>query len=124
MTTTDLAKLPTSRPALFDLVVDLIGGDELVHAIEATKEGGTVLAIADGATPPLRQLAQRRDVRLLEPLVEPDGEGVGRLLELVRAGSLRVPVAATSRLEAGADAYRRQERGGLRGKLVLTHALG
>ena len=52
--------------------------------------------------------------------VQPDAEAAGELARRAAAGELTVRVAETLPLERFRDAYARLERGGLRGKIVLT----
>ena len=52
--------------------------------------------------------------------MQPDAAGLGELAHRVVAGELTVRIADVLPLERYRDAYRRLERGGLRGKIVLT----
>ncbi|GAA0519187.1 NADPH:quinone reductase [Paractinoplanes deccanensis] len=53
-------------------------------------------------------------------LVEPDREALSGLVAALADGTLRTRVSETFPLEAAAEAHRRLESGGVRGKLVLT----
>jgi NADPH:quinone reductase-like Zn-dependent oxidoreductase len=59
-------------------------------------------------------------VRTETPLVRPDAVVLADLVELVSSGQLRTRVARTFDLADAAEAHRLAERGGVRGKLVLT----
>lgn len=59
-------------------------------------------------------------VRTETPLVRPDAVVLAELVELVASGQLRTRVARTFDLADAAAAHRLSERGGVRGKLVLT----
>lgn len=52
--------------------------------------------------------------------VQPDANATEELASLAASGSLTVRVAEILPLERYRDAYARLERGGLRGKIVLT----
>ena len=52
--------------------------------------------------------------------VQPDADALAELVGRVVAGELTVRVAENLSLEAFHEAYARLERGGLRGKIVLT----
>jgi NADPH:quinone reductase-like Zn-dependent oxidoreductase len=52
--------------------------------------------------------------------VQPDADATEELAGLAASGSLTVRVAEILPLERYRDAYARLERGGLRGKIVLT----
>lgn len=102
-----------------DVALDLVGGPQTDAALAAVRAGGVLVAIADGAEEQTHAQAALRRVRLLEPLVEPDGRSLDEIAALLREGSLAVRVAETLPLEAAAEAHRRLEAGGVRGKLVL-----
>jgi NADPH2:quinone reductase len=59
-------------------------------------------------------------VRTETPLVRPDAVVLAGLVELVSSGQLQTRVARTFDLADAAEAHRLAERGGVRGKLVLT----
>jgi NADPH:quinone reductase-like Zn-dependent oxidoreductase len=52
--------------------------------------------------------------------VQPDAEAAGELARRAAAGELTVRIAEILPLESFRDAYARLQRGGLRGKIVLT----
>lgn len=103
-----------------DVVVDLVGGRETSAALRALHAGGVLLAIADGADDDTRADAEYLGVRVLEPLVEPDGRGLDSVAALVAEGRLRAVVDSVFALEDAGDAHRRLEAGGVRGKVVLA----
>ncbi|XVU21402.1 NADP-dependent oxidoreductase [Actinoplanes sp. CA-054009] len=57
-------------------------------------------------------------------LVEPDRDALRELIAAVADGTLKTRVADTFPLAAAAEAHRRLESGGVRGKLVLTMTAG
>ena len=66
------------------------------------------------------EAAAERGLRIETPLVKPAAAALARLVAAVADGSLRTRVAATMPLAQAAEAHRLVERGGLRGKIVLT----
>jgi len=106
--------------ARLDVLVELTASPTGTEALGALRPGGLALWVADEARPLERQRAAERGIRIVEPLVEPDGHQVGELAELAARGGLTVPIDAQFRLAEAADAHRRLERGGGRGKLVLV----
>jgi NADPH:quinone reductase-like Zn-dependent oxidoreductase len=102
-----------------DVALDLVGGTETSRLVEVLKEGGTLLAVADGASDDVKEEGRRRGVRVVEPLVEPDGHALEEIGRMVDSGALDVRITDVFPLERAADAHRRLERGGVRGKLVL-----
>jgi NADPH:quinone reductase-like Zn-dependent oxidoreductase len=102
-----------------DVALDLVGGADTRKLMEAVRTGGVLVAVADGAQDEVKAEAERRGVRVLEPLVEPDGHALEEIGKLVGSGVLKVMVAETFPLDRARAAHERLEGGGVRGKLVL-----
>lgn len=102
-----------------DVALDLVGGDATLDALAAVRDGGMLVAIADGADERVQAAAAERGVSVSEPLVEPDGHQLQLIAGLVRAGALRVAVAAPLSLEHARQAHERLATGVGGGKLVL-----
>jgi NADPH:quinone reductase-like Zn-dependent oxidoreductase len=83
-------------------------------AAAPVKSGGAALFTRSVEVP------GRPDVRVETPLVRADARALANLTELVAAGELKTRVARTLDLPRAAEAHRLVERGGLRGKIVLT----
>ncbi len=115
-TRSDRAALAT-RDA--DVALDLVGGEDTMALLDTVRRGGLLLAVATGADDPVKEEARRRGIRVLEPLVEPDGRALEEITKMVDARTLKVRVAETFPLEQAAAAHERLERGGVNGKLVL-----
>ncbi len=106
--------------AAVDVVLDLVGGSETAAALTTLKPGGVMLAVADGADDATHVMARELGVRVLEPLVEPDGRSLDAIAELASHGSIRVAVESVLPLESAAEAHAQLESGGTRGKIVLA----
>ena len=65
-----------------------------------------------------------RDVRTAALFVRSDRDQLARLVAMVDAGWLSVPVAETLPFSELASVHARSEAGGLRGKVVLTPPAG
>jgi NADPH:quinone reductase-like Zn-dependent oxidoreductase len=102
-----------------DVALDLVGGADTLELIDSVRDGGLLLAVADGAGDEVKSEGKRRGVRVQEPLVEPDCHALDEIAKLVGSGALKVIVAETFPLERADAAHKRLERGGVRGKLVL-----
>jgi NADPH:quinone reductase-like Zn-dependent oxidoreductase len=102
-----------------DVALDLVGGTDTAVLLETLREGGLLLAVADGADERVKAEADRRGIRVAEPLVEPDGHALEEIAALVDSGALRVAIDEVFPLERAAAAHERLERGGVKGKLVL-----
>jgi NADPH:quinone reductase-like Zn-dependent oxidoreductase len=117
----DRETVPVSQAAReVDVVVDLVGGSDTAPALHSLRRGGVMLAVADGAADEAKAEARQLGVRIVEPLVEPDGRSLDSFKEMVADGSVRVAVDSVLPLAQAADAHRRLEAGGVRGKLVLS----
>jgi NADPH:quinone reductase-like Zn-dependent oxidoreductase len=103
-----------------DVVVDLVGGKDTKAALRTLRPQGVLLAIADGADEDTRRQAEELGVRVLEPLVEPDGRSLDAIAALTTQGALKVEVDEVLPLEQATEAHRRLERRGVRGKVVLA----
>jgi len=81
----------------------------------AVRDGGAFVAVIDPALP-----TPKRDVRTAKVSVRGDGAHLARLVGLVEEGRLSLRVAATLPFAEAAEAHRRLEKGGVRGRLVLV----
>ena len=98
------------RAVLIPVGATLIARDRVVTGVTDT------LSIYSSST---KAQAQLSGVRVIEPLVEPDGRSLDRIAAMVAEGSLRVALQSVLALEQAEEAHRRLEAGGVRGKLVL-----
>jgi NADPH:quinone reductase-like Zn-dependent oxidoreductase len=111
---------PAEAPASVDLAMDLVGGSGKTRLLGVIRAGGVLLEIADDADEATRSRARQLGITIREPLVEPDGRALDEIASLLSKGTLRVTIDEVFPLEAAADAHRRVERGGVRGKVVLA----
>lgn len=116
----------------FDVVLELVGADNLARNVSALAPGGriSVIGVGAGASAPIDLFAlmgKRATVRgstlRSRPLEEKAlvvREVERRVLPLVDAGRIRVPVAATFALDEVGAAYDRFAAGGKFGKIVVV----
>jgi NADPH2:quinone reductase len=116
----------------FDVVLELVGGPNLAANVGALATGGRIVVIGIGAGAKAElNLAALMGVRgsvrgstlrarALEEKAVAARAVERHVLPLVRAGSVRVPVAETFPLAEAAAAYERFAAGGKLGKVVLT----
>jgi NADPH:quinone reductase-like Zn-dependent oxidoreductase len=103
-----------------DLVLDFVGGEASVAALDTLREGGLLISVPSGASEEAAAEAGKRGIRLTGILVEPDGHALGELAALVGEGRLKVHVDGAAPLAEAAAVHERLQAGGVRGKLVLT----
>jgi NADPH:quinone reductase-like Zn-dependent oxidoreductase len=102
-----------------DVALDLVGGVDTAALLDTLRDGGLLLAVAEGASDEVKRKAQRRKIRVMEPLVEPDGHALDEISRLFTEGKLKVAIDEVFPLQNAAAAHEKLERGGVRGKIVL-----
>jgi NADPH:quinone reductase-like Zn-dependent oxidoreductase len=100
-------------PGGVDAVIDtaLLG----IAAHGALRGGGTFVAVVSGAAPP-----PLRGTTVAKVWIRANDPRLADLVSLVDKGELTLRVAETFPLDRAADAHRRFEAGGVRGRLILT----
>lgn len=98
-----------------DVVFDSLGGKILERSWAVLRPGGRLVTIA-------AQSEGVSDQRIREAfmLVRADGGQLAEIAGLIEAGELRAFVEQSFPLSAAREAYARAERGGMRGKIVLS----
>jgi NADPH:quinone reductase-like Zn-dependent oxidoreductase len=91
-----------ARVEAFDVVVDTVGGATLDRSFAVLRRGGRLVTLQ---APPSQETAARFGVTADFFIVSADATGLARLAQLVDAGELRVPIAATFPLADGAAAF-------------------
>ncbi|MGW0914297.1 NADP-dependent oxidoreductase [Streptomyces sp. NPDC002784] len=98
-------------PEGVDAVLDTVGGDALKASANVLSPEGRLVSLAD---------AEVFDYGGRYYFVRPDAEDLLRLTELAEQGVITVHVSETYPLERAAEAYRSNEEGRTRGKIVVT----
>ncbi|MEI6204815.1 MAG: NADP-dependent oxidoreductase [Enhydrobacter sp.] len=111
--TTDFTKAISNCDAAFDTV----GGDVAMRTFAVLKPGGRATFIGSGAQAPK---PDRSDVTALRPAVPRTRRHLERVLELHKAGAIRVPPVTLFPLAKAAEALKVSAGRHLKGKLVLT----
>ena len=99
-----------------DVVFDMLGAESLRRAVDAVRDEGRLVSIAE---PPTDELFSQRGIQATYVYVRPGGEQLEELADLVDDGRLRVDLAGVLPLEEAARAHELIEAGHTRGKLVL-----
>lgn len=111
LVTDPLTALRAPAPDGVDAAFDTVGGEALRAAAEVLKPEGRPASIADGE---VFSYGGRY------AFVRPDVKDLAHLTELAEQGIVTVHVGRVFLLERAADAYRLNEQGHTRGKIVVT----
>lgn len=103
-----------------DLVLDTVGGDVLDRSIEVTKDFGMLVGIVSTAVD-LRK-AGAKNLLIQKMFLQRARYKLLALRALVERGQLRPVVDDVMPLDQVAEAHRRLEEGGVKGKIVLQVA--
>ncbi len=127
----------------YDLVLDSLGGENVAKSLSVLRRGGKVIGIAgppdpafareSGANPVIRLAVAalssgvRRKARKLGVhyeflLMDSSGDQLRQITELIDSGALRPVVGKTVPFDQTPEALEALERGGIRGKAVITKA--
>jgi NADPH:quinone reductase-like Zn-dependent oxidoreductase len=101
----------------YDLVFDMMGGDTLERSFDAVKRGGTIVSIK-GEAP--EGLAAERDVAFHPFFMEPSGEQLSEIADLITGGVVEPILDNTYPLDKVAEAYRYAQSGGPNGKVAIA----
>ena len=103
-----------------DVVFDLIGGETQARSFAVIREGGIIVSTLQAPDP---EKAAAHKIRAAPRYTaEPNAAQLGEIADLIDAGKIRINVAETFPLQDVRKAHERLERGGVRGKIVLTLA--
>jgi NADPH:quinone reductase-like Zn-dependent oxidoreductase len=108
-----------------DLALDLVGDPATTGApsIGIVKPGGLYIGVPGGVAPQLAAAARARGVRATGILVEPDGDALAAIAELVDSGRLRPAVQSTFPLQEASAAQDAVASGHTQGKVVIEVAV-
>ncbi|WP_435609834.1 NADP-dependent oxidoreductase [Streptomyces sp. C10-9-1] len=100
-----------------DVVFDTIGGPTQDRSFRVLKPGGTLVSIVPIADIEAKKAEWKVDARAF--YMRPHGGQLAHLADLVASGELQPLLETTFPLDETADALRKVERGGARGKTVI-----
>jgi NADPH:quinone reductase-like Zn-dependent oxidoreductase len=104
-------------PGGVDVVLDSLGGDALRRSVEALRDEGRLVSIAQ---PPTDDVFRQRGIEPGYVFVRPNAEELAEVADLVDENRLSVHLDEVLPLEQAARAHELSEAGHVRGKLVLT----
>lgn len=104
----------------FDFVLDTIGGDNIDHSLEVTKEGGSIISIPTGLNEQVTSKAESKGVKGYFILVQSSGEDMKQIASLLESGAVKPHVSKIFSFEQMREAHLEQETGRTVGKIVVT----
>lgn len=104
----------------FDFVLDTIGGDNIDHSLEVTKEGGSIISIPTGLNEQVTSKAESKGVKGYFILVQSSGEDMKQIASLLESGAVKPHVSKIFPFEQMREAHLEQETGRTVGKIVVT----
>lgn len=99
-----------------DIVFDTLGGDIQTQSYDVLKEDGNLVSIAGQ---PDQELAQARKVKAGFVFLEPDGEQLAKIGEMIEQGKIRANVGTVMELKEIQEAHQLSETHHAKGKIVL-----
>ncbi|WP_413110946.1 NADP-dependent oxidoreductase [Thaumasiovibrio sp. DFM-14] len=103
-----------------DVLIDLVGGDAGVAALDCVKVGGHVITVPSVTAAKVCEVAVSKGLTAAGMLVTPDKQQCDYLLTMLADEQLSVHVSERYWLAKGEQAHQAIETGRTRGKLLLT----
>lgn len=103
----------------YDLVIDMLGGETLNKSFKVLKKGGTLVSIKGQDT---EGLATQHDVRFEWFFMEPDGDMLAELGQLIEKGIVKTVIDSTYQMAETDKAYAALKDGHAVGKIVVQVA--
>ncbi|UJF23785.1 NADP-dependent oxidoreductase [Suttonella sp. R2A3] len=108
-------------PALeADLLLDLVGGDAAVQALDTLKANARVICLPSIHVPLLQEAGAARGLQVEGFMVKPNADDLDALVQLLANKQLHVHIAETYPLSEASSAHTAQESGRTFGKIVLN----
>ena len=104
-----------------DFVLDTIGGDTILKSLDITKQGGTIVSIANSnISNEELEKAKSKDVDLSFALVASSGDDMLQIAQLMEKGILKSHVSKTFSFDEMGEAHLYLEKGRTVGKIVVN----
>lgn len=117
----DVTQWAREAQSTIDIVVDCVGRKTLETCWWVVKDAGTLISIVQqpGDMRPAEMKRQKEDVRDLFFVMEPDGEQLRRVTEMIEKGEGRPSLDSVYPLDRFQEAFDKVESGKTRGKVIL-----
>ncbi len=102
-----------------DVLLDLVGDDAGVRALQVVKSGGRVNVLPTIWVDKLKEAGSQKSLKVAGYKAQRSGEDMARVLQLVADGKLTLQIQQTYPLSEVVAAHRELEKGDTFGKIVL-----
>lgn len=109
-----------THPREFDFVLDTIGGENIDHSLEVTREGGTLISIPSGLNEEVASKAAAKGVKGYFILVQSNGGDMEIIASLLEKGIIKPHIYKTYGFDHMREAHEQQATGRTVGKLIIT----
>ncbi len=109
-----------AHPREFDFVLDTIGGMNIDHSVEVTKEGGSIISIPTGLNEEVTIKAASKGVHGYFILVQSNGEDMEQIASFLEKKIIKPHISKTYGFDQMQEAHLQQETGKTVGKLIIT----
>lgn len=103
-----------------DVLLDLVGGDAGVRALDVLKSGGRVYVLPTIWVDKLKEAGSSKQLTVTGYAVQPKGEDMARVLALVGGDALTLHIQDVYPLSKVVDAHHELQKGDTFGKIVLA----
>lgn len=110
----------TEQTGKVDVLIDLMGGETGIAALDCVREGGRVVTVPTITAEAVCERARELGLEAKGMLVTPSVEQNDAMMAMLEVGTLQLYIAAQYGLSDGAEAHRQIESGHTRGKVVLA----
>jgi NADPH:quinone reductase len=101
-----------------DVVFDTVGDDTMTRSVDVTKVLGRIVGIAGTSVDTHR--AQRKNISIFPTFLQQAAYKLDALRVLIERGEIKPVIDSVLPLDQIGEAHRRLEKGGVRGKIVLS----
>lgn len=102
-----------------DVVLDPIGGDNLLKSLNVLKEGGRLVSIV-GMSDGVKQMAQEKGIVAIPYLVQASGQDMEKMAKFLRIGAIKPHISKEFNFDSIVQAHQELEGGRTRGKIVVV----
>lgn len=103
-----------------DLVLDAIGGENIIRSMGVLKKGGRLITIAGHMDDEKEKQAQAKGIHAARYVVHSSGEDMQQLASLLQSGTLKPHISQEYRFEELPEAHQQIETGKTRGKVIVN----